>query len=96
MFDKKSRYAKLPVVMLYDSRGRIVETTPPAKKVKQSLLGIHARRQGERPDLLSTHYLSHPTGYWRIAEMNNAMTAEVLTLQKEIKIPAKNMEYEDE
>jgi hypothetical protein len=96
MFDTKSRYSKLSVVMLYDERGRIVETTPPAKKAKQDLLGIHALRQGERADLLATHYLSHQTGYWRLAEMNDAMTAEVLTLQQEIRIPTKNLEFEDE
>jgi hypothetical protein len=96
MFDKKSRYAKLPPVLMYDGRGRIVEATPPARKARQDLLGIHALRQGERPDLLATHYLSHPAGYWRIAEINDAMTAEVLTLKKEVSIPTKTLEFEDE
>lgn len=92
MFDKQSRYAKLEPVLVRDSRNRTVEITPFCEKPKQTLRGIHVMRQGERADHLATYYLSNPTGYWRLAEINEAMTAEVLTMLRQIKIPNKNME----
>lgn len=90
MFDPKSRYANLATVHLRDSRGRDVEVVPPAPKPQQALAGIHARRQGERPDHLAALYLADPAGYWRLAEINDAMTAEVLTELRELAIPARS------
>ena len=92
MFDKKSRYADLEPLVMKDARGRDVEVTPFARRATQTLRGIHVQRQGERVDHLATLYLSNPTGYWRIAEFNDAMTAEVLTEAREVSIPNKKME----
>lgn len=89
MFDDKSRYAKVGTFIVRDSRGRLVETVPPAPAPRQSFRGIHLRRQGERPDHLALLYLSDPAGYWRIAEINDAMTAEVVSELSEIIIPTK-------
>ncbi|GAB6192458.1 hypothetical protein [Desulfocastanea catecholica] len=87
MFDNKSRYAKLNLVLMIDARGRTVPVVPPAPALDQTLRGIHLLRQGERPDHLATLYLGDPSSYWRLAEMANAMTAEVLSEQRQIKIP---------
>lgn len=89
MFDPKSRYAGLSSIHLTDSRGREVEVVPPAPQPLQVLAGIHVRRQGERPDHLAARYLADPAGYWRLAEINDAMTAEVLTELRELAIPAR-------
>jgi len=89
MFEKNSRYHGLDSLIVQDSRGRVVEATPFAPKPVQTLRGIHVRKQGERSDHLATHYLSNSTGYWRLAELNDAMTAEVLTEKREIKVPTK-------
>lgn len=89
MFASKSRYAGLATVPLNDSRGRTVEVVVPAPAPAQVLLGVHVRRQGERPDHLAARYLADPAGYWRLAESNDAMTAEVLTELAEVAIPAK-------
>lgn len=86
-FDAKSRYAKLPSVLMVDARGRTVETVPFAPAPQQTLRGRHLRRQGERADHLAALYLSDPAGYWRLAEMNDAMTADVLTELRELSIP---------
>jgi hypothetical protein len=88
LFDPKSRYSNLPTVLMVDARGRTVEVVPPAPAPLQGLLGRHLRRQGERPDHLATLYLSDPAGFWRLAEMNDAMTAEVLSELRELDIPA--------
>lgn len=89
LFDPKSRYANLPTVLMLDARGRMVEVVPPAPAPSQALRGRHWRRQGERPDHLATRYLSDPAGFWRLAEMNDAMTAEVLSELRELDIPLK-------
>jgi hypothetical protein len=89
LFDPKSRYASLPTVLMVDARGRTVEVVPPAPAPLQLFRGRHLRRQGERPDHLAALYLSDPAGYWRLAEMNDAMTAEVLSELRELDIPIK-------
>lgn len=87
LFDPKSRYAKLPTVLMLDARGRTVEAVPPAPAPLQSLRGRHLRRQGERADHLAALYLSDAAGYWRLAELNDAMTAEVLSELRALDIP---------
>jgi hypothetical protein len=91
MFDPKSRYAKVPPVILTDARGRMVEAIPPAPHPQQTLRGIHLRKQNERPDHLALLYVSDAAGYWRLAEMNDAMTAEVLSELREVEIPDQNI-----
>jgi hypothetical protein len=87
MFDPKSRYAKIPPVHVTDARGRTVEAVPPAPHPKQTLRGIHLRKQNERADHLALLYLGDATAYWRLAEQNDAMTAEVLSELREVEIP---------
>jgi hypothetical protein len=89
LFDPKSRYAKLKTVLMTDARGRTVEVVPPAPAPDQRWRGTHVMRQGERPDHLAALYLADGAGYWRIAELNDAMTAEVLTESRELQIPHK-------
>lgn len=87
MFDPKSRYVRVAPILLEDGRGRQVVATPPAPASQQTFLGIHVLRDGERPDHLAARYLRDPAGYWRLAEMNDAMTAEVLTELREVVVP---------
>ena len=92
MFDEKSRYAKLDPVHLTDARGRTVEVVPPAPAPKQTLRGIHLRKENERPDHLAAVYVADSAGYWRLAEQNDAMTAEVLSELREVEIPNPRIE----
>jgi hypothetical protein len=94
MFDDKSRYAKLAPIHVTDGRGRTVEATPPAPRPRQSLRGVHLRKHNERPDHLAALYLADGAGYWRLAEMADAMTAEVLSELREVPVP--NPQIEDE
>lgn len=89
MFDAKSRYANETTYRLTDLRGREVEVVPAPDAPADPLLGIHARKQGERLDHLAARYLSDAAGYWRIAEINDAMTADVLTDALRIQIPGR-------
>jgi hypothetical protein len=90
LFDPKSRYAKLPTVLMKDARDRTVEVVPPAPAPVQTLRGTHLRRQGERPDHLATLYLADPAGFWRLGEINDTMTAEVLSELRGVDIPSKS------
>jgi hypothetical protein len=89
LFDPKSRYAKLATFTAVDARGRTVEAVPPAPALVQTFRGRHLRRQGERPDHLAALYLNDAAGFWRLGEMNDAMTAEVLSELREVQIPVK-------
>jgi hypothetical protein len=89
MFDPKSRYASLIPYAATDSRGRVVTVIPAAPLRDVPLMGYHVRREGERLDHLATKYLSDPAGFWRIAEQNGVMTAEVLSEADEIAIPVR-------
>ena len=92
MFNEKSRYAKLAPVHVADARGRTVEAVPPAPQPKQTLRGIHRRKENERPDHLAALYVADAAGFWRLAEMNDAMSAEVLSELREVEIPNPNIE----
>lgn len=89
MFDDKSRYARLETYTVTDRRGRTVTVVPAPPAPAQTLLGIHVRRQGQRLDHLAARYLDDPAGFWRIAEQNDVMLAEMLAEAPEIEIPAK-------
>lgn len=88
-FDAKSRYARAETVTVTDARGRAVAAVIPPDAPAQLFLGYHVRRQGEALDHLALRYLDNPHGYWRIAEINDAMFAEQISEAIEIAIPAK-------
>lgn len=89
-FDSKSRYGKYSKTYeAEDRRGRTVQALTPAESPAQSLLGEHLRKQGQRLDHLANHYLADPNGFWRIAEMNDAMLPDAVLVQDTIRIPSK-------
>lgn len=89
-FDKNSRYAKFATTYpARDKSGRNVQALTPAEIPAQRLLGEHLRKQGQRLDHLAAYYLDDPMGYWRLVQLGDAMTADVLTDAPQIKIPVK-------
>jgi hypothetical protein len=89
-FDSKSRYAKhAETYEVQDRRGRIVQALTPAEPPAQSLLGEHLRKQGQRLDHLANHYLADPNGFWRLAEVNDAILPDAVLVRDTIKIPSK-------
>ena len=90
VFDPKSRYVKYAqVTTAADRRGRQVSCLTPAPVPPQIELGKHRLKQGQRLDHLANHYLNDPAGFWRIAELNQAMTAEAALDTALVKIPTK-------
>jgi hypothetical protein len=88
IFDGESRYVK--TASLYevtDRRGRSVAALTVADKPMQTLLGEHLRREGQRLDHLANFYLQDPNGFWRIAELNDAMLPDALAEVDTLQIP---------
>jgi hypothetical protein len=53
----------------------------------QTLLGEHLHREGQRLDHLANFYLQDPNGFWRIADINDAMLPDALAETDIVKIP---------
>ena len=90
VFDPKSRYVKFAkVTSAVDRRGRTVTCLTPAEVPAQGELGRHKLSEGQRLDHLAAHYLADPAGFWRIAELNDAMTVEAALDTALVAIPTK-------
>lgn len=90
VFDEKSRYVKFSHALdAVDARGRVVSWLVPAHIPAQRLLGEHRRRAGHRLDRLAGHYLDDPTGFWRIAAINDAMTVDAIADRPRLRIPTR-------
>lgn len=88
VFDDKSRYVRFAsVYTATDRRGRTVPALSAALVPPQNKLGEHLRRDGQRLDHLAGFYLSDPNGFWRIAEINNAVLPDALALAHSVAIP---------
>lgn len=91
VFDAKSRYVRhAKLTSALDRRGRTVACVTPAEVPPQVELGRHKLRQGQRLDHLANHYLGDPAGFWRIAELNDAMTAEAALDAPLVRIPTRS------
>jgi len=91
VFDAKSRYVKYArVTTAVDRLGRSVACVTPAEVPAQTELGSHRLRQGQRIDHLANHYLGDPAGFWRIAELNDAMTTEAALDGPLVRIPTRS------
>jgi hypothetical protein len=89
VFEPRSRYAKTQTYETTDRRGRTVKVVAVPPAPRQTSLGVHRMRQGQRLDHLAAQYLGEPTAFWRICEQNGALHAEVLSEAHAIEIPAK-------
>ena len=90
-FEPKSRYARHATTYeATDRRGRSVAALSAAEPPDQPLLGEHLRKQGQRLDHLANFYLSDPSGYWRLAELNDAMLPDALAEVPSLKIPGRS------
>ncbi len=89
VFGPKSRYRQANLVTVTDRRDRSVVALIPVIPPAERMLGEHLRREGQRLDHLAARYLDDPEGYWRIAELNDAMSPDVLAQARSLKIPTR-------
>lgn len=89
IFDAKSRYAKnASLYEVRDRRGRAVMALTVPTPPTQTRLGEHRRRDGQRLDHLANFYLKDANGFWRLAEINDAMLPDALAEADTLQIPA--------
>ena len=87
-FDPKSRYVKHATIYeVKDRRGRTVKALTAALPALQTRLGEHLRQQGL--DHLANHYFGDANGFWRLAELNDAVLPDAVLTQEVIKIPSR-------
>ena len=87
MSTERSRYKDLATATVSDHKGRAVPVLPPAPRGNELLLGHHKRAEIERLDHMAARYLKDPAGFWRIADINQAVLPDALTEMLEIAIP---------
>lgn len=92
VFDAESRYVLFSRTReCLDTRGRPVSWVTPARIPAQRLLGEHRSREGQRLDRIAGHYLDDPTGFWRIAAINDALTPDALADTIRLRIPTREL-----
>ncbi len=84
-----SRYVTMVAYTIKKADGTVVSVTRLPLPVQTPLLGYHRRLQGERLDLIASHYLSDATTFWRLCDANNAMAPDALGSHDLIGIPGK-------
>jgi hypothetical protein len=90
VFDPKSRYVKYAETYhAIDRKGRQVLALTPAVVPPQREIGEHLKKDHQRLDHLANFYLGDPCGFWRIAEINDALVPDALAERATVKIPAR-------
>jgi hypothetical protein len=69
--DKKSRYAKTPLVKLTDPSGREFELVELREIPRVDTVFAATPEQGERLDLLAQRYYREPLLYWKICDASD-------------------------
>ena len=89
-FDPKSRYVKhAKTRFAVDRRGRQVACLTPAQVPEQTELGEHRKKDHQRLDHLAHYYLKDASGFWRLAEINDAIVPDALSERPFVRIPAR-------
>lgn len=87
MFFSGSRYEKVGMTTVTKADGTIVRVTKLPLPLQNPLLGFHRRLDGQRLDLIASHYLQDATTFWRLCDANNSMMPDALSVHDLIGIP---------
>ena len=88
MFFPGSRYEKVGTAIVTKADGTVVTVTNLPLPLKNPLLGFHRRLDGQRLDLIASHYLQDATTFWRLCDVNKSMVPDALAAQDLVGIPA--------
>lgn len=89
MFFPGSRYEKVGTLQITLPDGTQVTVTRIPAPRTNPLLGYHPRTQGQRLDLIASHYLADATTFWRLCDANNALSPDALAARDRVGIPTK-------
>ncbi len=90
MFFLGSRYTNAGTVTITKPDGTIVTATKLPLPTQPPLQGFHRRLDGQRLDLIASHYLQDATAFWQLCNANNAMAPDALAAHNLIGIPAES------
>jgi len=88
MFFSGSRYEKVGTTIVTRADGTMVTVTKLPLPLQNPLLGFHRRLDGQRLDLIASHYLQDATTFWRLCDVNNTMVPDALSAHDLVGIPA--------
>jgi hypothetical protein len=87
MFFSNSRYAKAGTYTVTGPKGEPVQVTRIPLPRKTPLAGFHRRLEGQRLDLIASHYLKDATAFWRLCDAHDAVVPDVLAVSELVGIP---------
>lgn len=86
MFFPGSRYINQPQYQTTLPDGTVVTAVTPLP-TNPALMGYHARKQGQRLDLLANYFVQDATQFWLFCDANNAMVPDALATHAQIAVP---------
>lgn len=89
MFFKGSRYEKTGTYTVTKADRTQVQVTVLPLPLNHPLRGFHRRHEGQRLDLIASHYLADATTFWRLCDANNAVVPDALAAHDLIGIPTR-------
>ena len=89
MFFPGSRYQNQTQYTVKLANGTSVTAVTLPLPTNPSLIGYHARKQGQRLDLLANYYLNDATTFWRFCDANDAVVPDALVTHALIGVPQK-------
>jgi hypothetical protein len=90
MFFPGSRYEKVGTVTITRADGTVVTVTRLPLPVQKPLQGFHRRLDGQRLDLIASHYFNDATAFWQLCYANNTMVPGALAAHDLIGIPVES------
>ena len=81
------RYDQLGTYTVITRTGVTVTATRLPLPRTGPVLGFHRRVEGQRLDLIASHYLSDPTAFWRLCDADGAMVPNALAARDLVAIP---------
>ena len=87
MFFPGSRYAKTGTYTVQQPDGILLTVAKLPLPVQVPLLGFHQRLEGQRLDLIASHYLQDATTFWQLCDANNAVVPDALAARDLVGIP---------
>ena len=89
MFSPNSRYAKMTRYTTRKLDGTMVTATRLPLPLAVALSGFHRRQEGQRLDLIASHYLADATLFWQLCDADGAVVPDALAVHDLIGIPQK-------
>ena len=86
MFFPGSRYINAGTIQVTVGGVQVTATNIPPP-VSRTLLGYHRRQYMQRLDLIASNYLSDPTAFWQLCEMNETICPDALAMHELIGVP---------